>query len=445
MLRFTLAALILAMASAAGAQAPRPNIVMIISDDHAWTDYSFMGHPQIKTPNLDKLANESVVFRRGYVTASLCCPSLASILTGKYPHQTRVTGNEPQIPAGVATRPAGQLYKNPQFQELLTQFNGLIGKHPRLPSELARAGYVSLQTGKWWGGNFSTGGFTHGMSHGDPSKGGRHGDDGLKIGRQTMQPIFDFIEQNQGKPFFVWYAPMLPHDPHTPPDRILAKYKDKTPSLHVAKYWANVEFFDATCGQLLDYLEQKKLKDNTIVVYVADNGWIQDPESGRFRADSKQSQYDGGLRTPIMIRWPGKATPRFDDTAVSAIDIAPTLYKACGVEVPPGLTGINLLDPQAVSKRGPVYGSCGVHTAIDYAAPEKNWTYRWVVAGDWKLIVPNEATVKKVNRPGRKIEVELYQIAHDPNEEKNLASENAEKVAELRKLLDAWWDGGPAR
>ena len=132
--------------------------------------------------------------------------------------------------------------------------------------------YLSLQTGKWWQGNFKRGGFTHGMT-----KGLRHGDEGLEIGRKTMQPIFDFIStaKSEQKPFMVWYAPMMPHDPHTPPERLLAKYRDKTPSLHVAKYWAMVEWFDETCGQLLDHLDQQGVADNTIVIYVTDNGWIQ--------------------------------------------------------------------------------------------------------------------------------------------------------------------------
>ena len=119
------------------------------------------------------------------------------------------------------------------------------------------------------------------MSHGEQSRGGRHGDEGLDIGRQTMQPIYDFISmaREQKKPFFVWYAPMLPHDPHNPPERLLAKYRDLTPSIHVARYWAMCEWFDETCGELLDYLDREGLADNTIVAFVVDNGRVQDPDS----------------------------------------------------------------------------------------------------------------------------------------------------------------------
>jgi len=160
-----------------------------------------------------------------------------------------------------------------------------------------------LQTGKWWQGHYRTGGFTQGMTHGDPGKGGRHGDAGLAIGRETMQPIYTFVEQAQKdrKPFFLWYAPMLPHQPHNPPERFLARHRDKTPSAFVARYWAMVEWFDETCGQLLDFLDQKGLAQDTIVVYITDNGWIQDPNANA-PIRSKLTQYDAGHRTPILIR-----------------------------------------------------------------------------------------------------------------------------------------------
>src|SRR5437667_2604998 len=97
-----LAGLVGSMSHASAADGDRPpNVVLIISDDHGWTDYGFMGHPQIRTPNLDRLAARSRVFRRGYVPSSLCCPSLASIITGLYPHQHRITSNDPPLPAGM--------------------------------------------------------------------------------------------------------------------------------------------------------------------------------------------------------------------------------------------------------------------------------------------------------------------------------------------------------
>jgi len=220
-------------------QAAGPNIVILLSDDQGWTDYGFMGHPQIQTPHLDRLAKQSVVFTRGYTPTSLCRSSLMTIISGLYPHRHLVTGNDP--PKGTDRR------------EMLRH----VRRTPTLPKLLAEQGYVSFQTGKWWEGNFAEGGFTAGMTHGDPERGGRHGDEGLKIGRQGLQPIYDFLEANKGKPFFLWYAPMLPHQPHNPPERLLAKYKEKTDSLFVAKYWANCEWWDETCGELLGYLDKR--------------------------------------------------------------------------------------------------------------------------------------------------------------------------------------------
>lgn len=416
------------------ADAKPPNVVLIISDDQGWGDFGFMGHPHIQTPHLDKFSRESLLYRHGYVPSSLCCPSLAAVLTGKYPHQTKVTGNEPPRPAGVK-----QPYRDPGFLAQVNEVNEYIVKQPRLPDELAKSGYVSLQTGKWWAGNFKTGGFTHGMSHGDQSRGGRHGDEGLEIGRKTMQPIFDFIQQAGDKPFFVWYAPMLPHQPHDPPERLLKKYQPLNPSLQVAKYWAMCEWFDESCGQLLGHLDERGLASNTIVVFMVDNGWIQDPDKGAYRSDSKQSQYDGGLRTPIMIRWPGHVVPRIDDTPVLSLDIAPTLYRAIGRDVPSGSAGINLLDQQAVHTRKTIFGECFLHNAVDIRDPAKNLKYRWCVSGEWKLILPNPTNVKEPNKPGREIGTELYRIKTDPTEDTNLADQNPEEVKRLKKLIDEWW------
>jgi uncharacterized sulfatase len=322
-----------------------PNIVLIVSDDHHWHDYSFMGHEHIRTPNIDRLAEQSLVFPRGYVPSSLCCPSLASIITGLYPHQHKVTSNDPPLPPGM---PRKGFYETAAFRDGREAMSRHLEAVPTLPRLLAKANYESLQTGKWWQGNYRRGGFTQGMT-----KGERHGNEGLEIGRKTMQPIYDFVEQSRrdGQPFFVWYAPMMPHLPHNPPERLLAKYKDVAPSLEVAKYWATVEWFDETVGDLLGYLDERDFTDNTVVAYLADNGWITDPKTGQAAPKSKQSPYDGGLRTPIMLRWPGHVKPQRSDALASSLDLAPTLLAAAGLRSAPQMPGINLLEDQAVANR----------------------------------------------------------------------------------------------
>ena len=406
-----------------------PNIVMIVSDDQLWSDYSFMGSKDVHTPNLDRLAAQRLTFARGYVPSSLCCPSLASMITGQYPHQHKVTSNDPPLPTDGTSKQA--FNKSKSFMDGREVMNRHMDAAPALPRMLAQNGYLSFQSGKWWQGEFTRGGFTHGMT-----KGSRHGDEGLDIGRKTMQPIYDFIAnaQQAKKPFFVWYAPMMPHQPHNPPDRLLAKYKDKTPSLPVAKYWAMVEWFDETCGQLLDHLDAKGLTKDTIVVYLSDNGWITNPKTGQYADKSKQSQYDGGLRTPIMVRWPAKVAPQKSPHLASSIDLAPTLLTAAGVKVAPGMSGLNLLDSAAVAKRTAIFGECFTHNSMNLNRPADSLRYRWVIEGDWKLIVPALR-----NEP--KAVVELYRLSVDPQEEKNLAEAEPARVARLTAQLDAWWNG----
>jgi len=402
---------------------------MIVSDDQHWGDFSFLGHPHIQTPHLDKLAAQSLTFTRGYVPSSLCCPSLASMISGLYPHQHKVTSNDPPLVPGMK---GAAFQKSAAFLDGRETMSKFIEAVPTLPRELAKQGYLSFQSGKWWQKHYSRGGFTHGMT-----QGGRHGDVGLDIGRKTMQPIYDFIAtaRKDSKPFFVWYAPMMPHDPHTPPPRILDKYKDQTPSLPVAKYWAMVDWFDETCGQLLAHLDQQGLAENTIVVFVVDNGWITDPVTGRYAEKSKQSQYDGGLRTPIMIRWPGHVKPQRSPHLAISLDFMPTLLTAAGVRLPGGLPGINLLDAQAVAARKALYGECFTHNFVDFQNPAASLRWRWVIEGDWKLIVPHQR-----NQPQDL--VELYQLAQDPHETKNLAGANQPQVEHLTRMLTAWW---PAR
>lgn len=405
------------------AEAP-PNVVFIVSDDQAWSDYGFMGHPQIKTPHLDKLASQSLLFTRGYVPSSLCCPSLASIISGQYPHQSFITSNDP--PAVKGKR--GGL-NDPAFVAGREVFNQHMDKLATLPRLLAAKGYNSFQTGKWWQGNFSRGGFTHGMT-----KGTRHGDAGLTIGRESMQPIFDFVQQSvtEKKPFFVWYAPLMPHDPHTPPERILAKYRDKTPSLHVAKYWAMIEWFDETCGELMAYLDAQKLAENTIVVYLSDNGWIQNPEAPKYAERSKQSQYDGGLRTPIMVRWPAKVKPQKSEAPAISIDIAPTILRAIGMEPAREMTGVNLLDEGAVNARKSIQGEIFTHNSMNLEVPSASLRWRWMIEGDYKLIVPHAANEQDAP-------IELYDIRKDELETRNLAAKQPELVKAMTAKLDAWW------
>ena len=436
----------LAKSTSAGKRSP--NIVMIISDDQTWTDYSFMKHPVIKTPNLDRLARESYTFTRGYVPTSLCRPSLMTMITGLYPRQHMVTGNDPGVPAGTDKR---QYRRKPEYQKLRNQLISNVDRFPTIPKLLAEKGYKSFQCGKWWEGNFKRGGFTHGMTHGDPKRGGRHGDEGLKIGRKGLEPIREFLTEAGEDPFFIWYAPFLPHTPHNPPKRLVDKYRDKTKHIQMAKYYAMCEWFDETCGELLNELKQRKLDENTIVVYVTDNGWIQRTPDSKlpkgwftsFDAKSKQSPFDGGLRTPIMIKWPGKIKPAMDsETLVSSIDLMPTLLAAADTKAPNKLPGLNLLPhcngKQKISRKS-LFGEIYAHDIANLSDPSKSLLYEWCIHADEKLIVTHPGklgpykTIHSVVNPGK----HLYNLKQDPHEETQLK----QPTEKLEQLLVKWRDG----
>jgi arylsulfatase A-like enzyme len=440
----TLVFLLTSVTAYAQDKPPRPNIILIIADDQGAGDYGFMGHPYIQTPHIDKLASQSLVFRRGFVPTSVCCPSLATIITGLFPHQHGITANDPPLVPNSAKDSRGST------PELTSQWNAALDRTPTLPRLLSAAGYLSFQTGKWWHGDFSRGGFTHGMT-----RGSRHGDEGLKIGREGLQPIYNFVSEarKQQKPFMVWYAPFMPHSPHTPPDRLLRKYVDKTESPHIARYWAMCEWFDETCGELLGYLDQEGLAENTIVIYITDNGWVQSATSGGFAPRNKTTPFDAGHRTPIMIRWPGHVAPATSESLASSIDLVPTLLGSLGLKALDHLPGIHLLDSEAAKVRQYVYGECFTIRSQTLDDPAANVLWRWITDGRWRLILPRtfqaDGLLKSIPRDNyltpdlqatlAEAKPLLFDLQSDPQELNNLADERPELVATLRAKLDANW------
>ncbi|MBB5037528.1 sulfatase family protein [Prosthecobacter dejongeii] len=431
-----------------------PNVVYLISDDHAWTDYGFMGHQQIETPNLDKLAARSALFSRGYVPTALCRPALMTFANGLYSHQHKTTGNDPTpLPSmtgkGKKGKGKGKADAEPaEYAALREQLISHVEQHPTIAGELQKLGYLTFQSGKWWEGSPARGGFTAGMTRGFPQPGGRHGDDGLKVGREGLEPVFGYIDQALAakKPFFLWYAPMMPHTPHTPPDRLFQKYKAKgIKSDHVARYYAMVEWFDETCGQLIDKIEEKGLTENTIFVYVADNGWIQDPNSQGYAPRSKQSANEGGTRQPILFSWPQVIQPgNRGEQLCSSIDIMPTVLAAVGAEIPKSLPGLNLLPVLKSGEPTPrkeVFGETFAHDVVSIEKPEETLLYRWVVDGKWKLLLTYDGKLDRYasSHPRTEKRPQLFDLLADPHEDVNLAAQNPEVVQRLADKLQAWW------
>ncbi|WP_182868656.1 sulfatase family protein [Rhodopirellula sp. JC639] len=414
-----------------------PNIVLLLSDDMAWTDYGFMGHPDIQTPNLDKLASQSAVFPRGYVPTGLCRPSLATLLTGHYASTHGVTGNDPS--------PKYAARDSELFNQRRAQLISYLDQFETVPEALGKLGYLSHQSGKLWEGSYQNAGFTHGMTRGFPEQGGRHGDDGLKIGRQGIEPINEFLDLavDQNKPFYLWYAPFLPHTPHTPPKRLLDKYRDGRP-ITIAKYYAMCEWFDETCGQLMESLRQRGLDDNTLIVYLTDNGWIQNPEKNGYAPRSKQTPYEGGVRTPIFYWMPGKIKAGTRPELVSSIDIYPTMLAAAGAPVPDDRPGLNLM-PHLTSgdaiPRETIFGEGFAHDIADIEDPEASLLYRWCIQGKWKLLLTYDGEVNRYQSTHPRTEKgpQLFDLIADPTEEKNLARQHPDVVARLAEKIHQWY------
>lgn len=415
----------------AGALAPElaetpPNIIWIIADDQAYGDFGFMGHDIIKTPNLDKLAAESALFPNGYVPSSLCRASLATLITGKYAFDHGICFNDP--PEGIAHADTFR------FLQMQTP----------VPMELKQQGYRSLQTGKFWEGVYTNGGFTDGMTEGR-----RHGDKGLQIGRVTMEPIDTFMGNADEDPFFIWFAPYLPHSPFDAAQRLRDPYEGMGLDDRTVAYYANIAWLDETIGQLMDLLEKHDEMDNTIIMFVVDNGWaVKEAGStyrdlnGRrlpFHRRSKQSPYEDGVRTPIMVKWPGKIAPGRHDNLVSSIDFYPTTLAMAQMDQRSDLPGLNLLPfltKQATLAPRTVFGEIYLHSSIELDNPGINMTHRWARKGDWKLIVNDYDEGK----------AELYNLRDDPREKNDLAADPAQasRVAGMRAEIEAWWTINPA-
>jgi uncharacterized sulfatase len=226
---------------------------------------------------------------------------------------------------------------------------------------------------------------------------------------------------------------MMPHTPHNPPQRILDKYVGKVESPNVAAYYAMCEWMDETVGQLLDFLAQRKLTDNTMILFVVDNGWIQNPaKKDAFDVRSKRSPYDAGLRTPIIVSYPNHTkAARYDDFA-SSLDLAPTILAACGVAAPRSMSGVDLLPRTSGGPplaRDALFGQIFTHDAVNIDEPQASLTHTWIRQGEWKFIVP---------APSVHAKVELYNVANDPMERINVADEHRDVVDQLSARLRQW-------
>lgn len=428
----------------------KTNIVLIISDDQAWADYGFMGHPDIKTPHLDRLAANSLRFDRGYVATSLCRPSLASMVTGRFPAENGIMANDVTGGMFVINEKGETVLLRGKREPLDKPVRDRFHQLPSFVRSLTESGYLTHQSGKWWEGSYRDGGFTHGMTEGE-----RHGDKGLTIGREGMQPIEQFIDHalEREKPFFLWYAPFLPHTPHDPPDRLLRKYQKDGRALDVAKYYAMIEWFDETCGDLMGMLRTKGIFEDMVVIYICDNGWTPASTTGDwpreqafngFGMRSKVSPYENGIRTPILVSWPGTVEPERVSSFAHSIDLFPTIAAISGFEVPEDLSGINLLDLEAVRERQTIFGSMHASHNMTVGDPNDTLQYLWCIEDEWKLIVRyqgEDTTEYKILHSWDTAPYRLFNLTDDPGEKNDLAVARPDIVERLRKKIEDWQSG----
>lgn len=445
MIRTFLACAVALVAAAHAKAAPAPpNIIFIISDDHRW-DALGGANPKVHTPVLDKLAAQGAWFKQATIHVPQCSPTRATLLTGLPPHQHRWYSNQHQHP---------DVMNDNGFKGLAT-----------LPGLLQKAGYRTLFIGKWhpqpdpWNCGFSDIGLWL------PGGGGPYVDPRLAKGKSrdlNVQKGFTqeviaadavaFLQSPQAteKPFFMWLAFTAPHGPLKPnPPRIEKLYEGKNdddllppgyPKKAAGKspwrsYYEATSLLDEQIGKVLEAVAARKLADNTIVVFVGDNGFMMNERGWT----GKVLPYESSVRVPLIISAPGIATIKGPSAVpVSSLDLPPTLLQLAGVTPPKEWPGRDLTPLLKGDKEhGITEAVC--EWADNHSKQFGDVGYRLVRTPTHKLIVWEAA-----DKPN-----ELYDLAADPHEAKNLidSKDHAKLRDDLRQRLRAWQDktSDPAR
>lgn len=439
-----------------------PNIIYILVDDMGYGDLSCYGQQQLKTPHIDRLAAEGMLFTRHYAGSTVCGPSRAALLTGKHTGHTSVRGNQP----------GGQL---------------LRAEETTLPEVLKRAGYITGMAGKW--------GVGHPPPADDPLKHGfdqsfgyinmwhahnfypeflyrngrreaisgnvtdttydynRYHPNGMpegtgvaKVKAQHTHPLFEgdalqFIEANRDTAFFLYLTLNIPHanneagyflgDGMEVPDYGLYAEKDwPDPEKGFA---AMIDLIDGTVGRISQKISELELDESTLIIFTSDNGPHQE---GGHQADffdsngplrgSKRDLYEGGIRMPTLARWPGKIAAGSTTDHISAFwDVLPTFCELAGVETPDAIDGISFL-PTLLGETDRQQQHSYLYWEF-YEAGGK----QAVLEGDWKLVKLH------LRDPSREVVTELYHLSDDLGETHDLARDNPEKVKQLEQYLQA--------
>ncbi|MCL5099008.1 MAG: sulfatase-like hydrolase/transferase [Candidatus Omnitrophica bacterium] len=429
------------LAAQAANSPAHPNVIVIMTDDQGSVDAGCYGARDLRTPNLDALAARGLRFTQFYSAAPVCSPSRAGLLTGRYP-----------LHCGLPTNAASQRGKP----------GGLPSDEITMAEMFKAAGYATAHVGKWHigytpdtmpnaqGFDFSfghMGGCIDNWSHFFYWEGPnvhdlyRNGHEVYYNGQffpdLMVREASQFMEQHRDQPFFLYFAINNPHYPYQPDVKWLDAFRDLPYPRNL--YAAFVATLDQRIGALLHKLDQLGLRDRTIIVLQSDNGHSTEERAhfgggsaGPYRG-AKFSLFEGGIRLPVIVSWPGKIPEgQVRSQVTHSCDWLPTLAELCNVKVlNPRLDGLSLV-PVLMSAAAPSPHSV-LHWQVG-VGPQAQWAVR---EGDWKLI--GNAWDTSQNSQGRdRIPLFLSNLAQDPGEKANYASDRPETVERLRKLHVDW-------
>jgi arylsulfatase A-like enzyme len=421
--------------------ADKPNIIFILADDLGWGDLGCYGHPITRTPNLDQMAREGTLFTQFYVNASVCSPSRCAFFTGQYPARHRIHGH----------------YATPEMNSARGMSQFLDPAVPNNASLLKKVGYTTAHIGKWHLGSNSGGpnpdkyGFDY---VGTGERGGAEGptDDPHFRAKSTgvfVDEALKFIGDHRSEPFYLQLWTLVPHATLRPTEEQIAAYpvlraagRDFPHASAQQIFSASVTDLDVQIGRLLKGLDELKLTEKTLILFSSDNG----PEdihirnaghsgvgsAGPFRG-RKRSLYEGGIRVPFIVRWPGRVSSgRIDDSSVvAACDFMPTLMKLAEADIP----GDHALDGEDVGD-----------ILLGAARPRKTplmWNWRFRIHGEpfhhSPMLAIREGDFKLYLNPDGS-RVELYDLPRDPTQLENLADKDEHKLRleKLSQQVLAW-------
>jgi arylsulfatase A-like enzyme len=427
-----------------GKSGGRPNVILILTDDQGYGDFGCYGNTQIRTPNLDHFHDESVRFSNFYVQP-VCSPTRTCLNTGRYNYRTGLVDTY----VGVSMMRATETTLAQALSTHAGYRTGIFGKwhlgdhYPYRPMDRGFDRAVTLT-----GGGFNGTDDPPDNRYSDPvlSHNGKLQPDKGYCTDIFFSEALRFIEENRHQPFFIYIPTNIVHLPLEVPDELAAPYRAMGLNDAVSKLYGMVTNLDQNIGTLLAKLREWGLEENTVVMFLTDNG-IAPPE--RYNVGlrgGKGGVYEGGIKTPFFVRWPGKIRGGRDVDRIGAhIDLFPTILGICGVPIPPALK----LDGRSLLPL--ITGDAGAWPDrllfIQQSRPDTNgWNVprpytHCAVRGQRYKIVMSASGLNTFSRPASFGETELYDLEHDPGEQHNIAPEHPDIVFEMRKHYEDWfWD-----